>query len=150
MESKDYLSGVVLKRSIPLAQRTTSAQVVAGAAIDITGVEEIVNVISASAVAAGSVKIQDVQFADDSSFTANVTTFTSDDYLRKDNRSSPTSAIDQTNLTAAGSRSLSLANLALESQKYFRVRTLASSGSPDVTFEVQTLVSYADKPQVQA
>ena len=150
MESKDYLSGAVVKRSIALAQRTTGAAVTAGAAIDITGVEEIVHCISASALAAGTVGIQDVQFADDSSFSVNVTTVTSDDYLRKNNRSSSTSAIAQTLLAAAGSAKLSLANLALGTQKYMRVRAVQSAGSPDATFEVQTILNYADKPQIQS
>lgn len=150
MESKDYLSGAIVKRSIPLAQRTTGAAVTAGAAIDVTGVEEIVAVLSASALAAGTVGIQDVQFADDSSFSVNVTTITSDDYLRKNNRSSSTSAIAQTVLSAAGSAKLSLANLALGTQKYFRVRAVQSAGSPDATFEVQTVLNYGDKPQIQS
>lgn len=144
------LTGVKIVRSIALAQRTTSAQVVAGAAIDITGVKEIKNFLSASAVAAGTVGIQDVQFADDSSFSVNVSTFTSDDYLGKNNTNSSTTAIAQTVLSAAGSTSLVLKNLALNAQKYFRVRTVASSGSPDATFEVQTVLDYLDKPQVQA
>ncbi len=146
----EKLTGVILKHSIALAQRTTSAQVVAGSAIEISGVSEIKNFIYASALAAGTVKIQDVQFANDSSFTVNVSTYTSDDYLNKNNRSSSTSAIDQTSLAAAGTKSLSLKNLALEGQKYFRVRTVASSGSPDATFEVKTILLYLDQPQIQA
>ncbi|MEY2868975.1 MAG: hypothetical protein RIR01_1451 [Bacteroidota bacterium] len=146
----EKLTGVILKRSVALAQRTTSAQVVAGVAINISGVSEIKNIISASAVAAGTVGIQDVQFADDSSFSVNVSTFTSDDYLGKNDRTSSTSAIAQTLLSAAGSKSLSLKNLALNNQKYFRVRTVASSGSPDATFEVQTILQYLNEPQVQA
>lgn len=146
----EKLTGVKIVRSIALAQRTTSAQVVAGAAIDITNVDEIKNFISASAVDAGTVGIQDVQFANDSSFSVNVTTFTSDDYLGKNNRSSSTGAIAQTVLSAAGTKSLSLKNLALGDQKYYRVRTVASSGSPDATFEVQTILNYLEEPQVQA
>lgn len=146
----ENLTGAILKRSIALAQRTTSAQVVVGAAIDITGVDEIKNFISASAVTVGTVGIQDVQFANDSSFSVNVTTFTSDDYLNKNDRFNSSTAIAQTVLSAAGSRSLSLKNLALGSQKFYRVRAVVSSGSPDVTFEVQTLLSYLDQPKVQS
>lgn len=146
----EKLIGVKIVRSIALAQRTTSAQVVAGAAINIVGVEEIKHFISASAVAAGTVGIQDIQFANDSSFSVNVSTFTSSDYLEKNDRSSSTGSIAQTVLSAAGTRSLSLKNLALNGQKWSRVRTIASSGSPDATFEVQTILSYLDEPQVQA
>lgn len=146
----EKLTGVKIVRSIPLAQRTTSAQVVAGVAIDITGVDKIKNFISASAVDAGTVGIQDVQFANDSSFSVNVSTFTSDDYLNKNDRSSATSVIAQALLSAAGTRTVDLANLALGEQKYYRVRTVASAGSPDATFEVQTILSYLDEPQVQA
>ena len=150
MESKDYLSGVIVKRSIALAQRTTSAAVTAGAATDITGVEEITCVLSASAIAAGTVGIQDVQFADDSSFSVNVDTYTSDDYLRKNNRAGSATAIAQTVLSAAGSAKISFVNLAKGTQKYFRPRAVQSSGSPDATFEVQTVVSYADRPKIQS
>jgi hypothetical protein len=146
----ENLTNVKIVRSIALAQRTTSAQVVAGAAIDITGVDEIKHFISASAVAAGTAGIQDVQFADDSSFSVNVSTYTSDDYLNKNDRASSTTAIAQTVLSAAGTKSLSLKNLAKGTQKYSRVRTVASSGSPDATFEVQTILSYLNAPQVQA
>lgn len=146
----EKLTGIKIVRSIALAQRTTSAQVVAGTAINITGVDEIKHFISASAVDAGTVGIQDVQFANDSSFSVNVATFTSDDYLNKNDRDSSTSAIAQTVLSAAGTKSLSLKNLALGEQKYMRVRSVASSGSPDATFEVQTILSYLDEPQVQA
>lgn len=146
----ENLTGVKIVRSIALAQRTTSAQVVAGAAIDVSGVDEIKHFISASAVAAGTAGIQDVQFADDSSFSVNVDTYNSDDYLNKNDRSSSTSAIEQTVLSAAGTKSISLKNLAKDGQKYHRVRTVASSGSPDATFEVQTILEYLDKPQVQA
>jgi hypothetical protein len=146
--SKDFLSGIVVKRSIPLAARTTSAEVIVGASINIDGVEEIVNSISASVVAAGSIKIQDVQFADDSAFSVNVATFISGDYLNKNDRMSSVSAIDQTNLVAAGSAKLSLANLALNEQKWFRVRALASTGTPNTTAEVQTILSYSNKPQI--
>lgn len=146
----EKLTGVILKNSIPLAQRTTSAQVVASSAIDISGVSEIKNFLYASAVAAGSVKIQDIQFANDSSFNVNVSTYTSDDYLNKNDRMSATSAIDQTSLSAAGTKSLSLKNLAKDGQKFYRVRTLASTGTPDVTFEVKTILLYLDQPQIQA
>ena len=146
--STDFLSGTVVKRSIPLAARTTSAEVVVGAAINIDGVEEIVNSLSASVVAAGSIKIQDVQFADDSGFSVNVATFISNDYLNKNDRMSAVSAIDQTILTAAGDVKLSLANLALNNQKWYRVRALASTGTPNTTAEVQTVLSYGDKPQI--
>lgn len=150
MESKDYLSGLIEKPSIASAQRTTGGAVTAGAAIDISGVEEIVHFLHASAVAAGTVGFQDVQFANDSSFSENVSTFTSDDYLRKNNRSSSTSAIAQTVLSAAGSTKLSLPNLALGAQKYMRVRAVQSAGSPNATFEVKTVLNYGNKPQIQS
>ena len=91
-----------------------------------------------------------MQFANDSSFSVNVATFTSSDYLEKNDRFSATGSIAQTVLSAAGTRSLSLKNLALDGQKWFRVRTVASSGSPDATFEVQTILSFLGEPQVQA
>jgi len=146
----DNTSNVIVKRSIALAQRTTGSAVTAGAAIAIKGVERIVHVLSASARAAGTVGIQDVQFANDSSFTENVSTYTSDDYLNKNNALSSSSAIAQTLLSAAGSAKVSLANLAINGQEYMRVRAVQSSGSPDATFEVQTVLFYADSPKIQS
>lgn len=147
---ENSMLGVIVKESIALANRTTGDGVVNGAAIDVTGVQEIVHVINATAVAAGSIKIQDVQFANDSSFSVNVSTFTSDDYLIKNNTMSSTSAINQTILAAAGSSKLTLKNLALGAQKYMRVRAVASAGSPDTTAQVFTVLSYGDAPQVQS
>lgn len=147
---QNSMLGVIVKESIALANRTTGAGVVNGAAIDVTGVKEIVHVINATAVAAGSIKIQDVQFANDSSFSVNVSTFTSDDYLIKNDTMSATSAINQTTLAAAGSSKITLRNLALGAQKYMRVRAVASAGSPDTTAQVVTVLSYGDAPQVQS
>lgn len=144
------LTNILSVQSIASAQRTTSAQVVAGAAIDVTGVERIKHFLRATAVAAGTVGIQDVQFADDSSFSENVDTYTSDDYLIKNDTSNTDSAIAQTVLSAAGAVSIEMKNLAKEGQKYSRVRTVASSGSPDATFQVQTILSYLDAPKVQS
>jgi hypothetical protein len=146
----ENLRGVILEDSIALAQRTTGNAVVAGAAIDITGVDEIKHFITATAVAAGTNGIQDIQFANDSSFSVNVSTFTSDDYLNKNDGSSSTSAIAQTVLSAAGSKAISHKNLALGEQKYMRVRLVASAGSPDVTAKVDTLLNYSNQPKIQS
>jgi hypothetical protein len=146
----ENLTGEILKTSIVSAQRTTGSAVIAGAAIDITGVNMIKHFILASAVAAGTNGIQDIQFANDSSFTVNVDTYTSDNYLNKNNNFSSSSAIAQTVLSAAGSKSIAHKNLAKNGQKFMRVRMVASSGSPDVTAEVKTLLLYLDQPQVQA
>ena len=150
MESKDYLTGQILERSIPLASRAVSAALTVGEVKNIVGVEEIKIILSASAHTSGTVAIQDVQFADDNNFTTNVTTFTSDDYLRKNNRNSSVSAIAQTVLGAVGGTQLSLANLALGSQKFFRVRVIQNVGISNLTFEVQTTFSYGDKTQIQS
>lgn len=146
----EKLSGVLYDKPIALAQRTTGAAVVNGTAMNIDGVSEIKAFIYATARAAGSAKIQDFQFADDSSFTTNVSTFTSDNYLNKNDRNSATSAIDQTELSAVGKRSIALKNLALDSQKWFRPRCLVSAGSPDITFGVDVILQYLNEPKVQS
>ena len=144
------LTGAILKPSIALAQRTTGAAVVNGNAISTVGVDEFKHFIAATARAAGTNGIQDVQFADDSSFTVNVDTYTSDNYLNKNDRDSATSAIAQTVLSAVGGSCLAHKNLSKNGQQFMRVRLVASAGSPDVTAKVDTLVNYLDKPQVQA
>lgn len=150
MNTQNFLSGIVVKNSIPLAQRAVAAAVTNGSAIDITGVEALLFSINATARVSGSVKIQDIQFANDSSFAVNLITYTSDDYLNKNNSLLATSAIDQTSLAAAGSAKISLTNLAKNGQKFARVRTVASAGASDLTFEVQAVLDYADKPKIQA
>ena len=146
----EKLTGVILKNSIALAQRTTGAAVILGAAIDITGVSEIKHFINATAVVAGNNSIQDIQFANNDSFSENVDTYTSDDYLNKNDRFSSISAIAQTTLTAPGIKTISHKNLAKKGQRYMRVRMVASSGSPDVTAEVKTILLYLDQPQIQS
>lgn len=146
----ENLRGAILKHSIALTQRTTGNAVVVGEVIDITGVDEIKHFITATAVAAGTNGIQDVQFANDLSFSVNVTTFTSDDYLNKNDSLSSTSAIAQTVLSAAGTKAISHKNLALGEQRYMRVRMVASSGSPDVTAKVDTLLNYLNQPKIQS
>lgn len=146
----ENLTGAILKNSIPLAQRTTGNALIVGAAIDITGVDEIKHFITATAVAAGTNGIQDVQFANDISFSVNVTTFTNDSYLNKNDRLSSISAIAQTVLSAAGTKAISHKNLALEGQKFSRIRMIASSGSPDVTAKVDTLLLYLNQPKIQS
>ena len=145
----ENLTGVILKNSVTLAQRTTGAAVVAGVAIPTAGVDEFKHFINVTARAAGTNGIQDVQFANDSSFTINVDTYTSDNYLNKNDRDSATSAITQTVLSSIGTKSISHKNLAKNGQEYMRVRLVASSGSPDVTTEVKTALLYLNKPQIQ-
>lgn len=150
MNNKNYISGLVVKNSIPLAQRAVASTVTSGTAIDITGVESMLFCINATARASGSIKIQDVQFANDSSFSTNVITYISDDYLDKNNSLLATSAIDQTSLAAVGSSKIYLSNLAKNGQKFVRVRTISSATASDVTFEVQAVLDYANKPKIQA
>ena len=73
------LTGAILKRSISLAQRTTCAAVVNGNAISTVAVDEFKHFIAATARAAGSNGIQDIQFSDKSDFSGdNTDTYTSD------------------------------------------------------------------------
>lgn len=149
----ENLTGVIKKVGLVSTASTAEDATINGAAIIIDGVKEIKVFLDVTAHAGGannSVKIKNVEFADDESFTVNKTTFTSDDYLNKNDRLSSTSAIDQTLLNAIGTKSLSLKNLALDNQKYFRVNFLTGSTSVDLTFKSEVILEYLDKPKIQA
>jgi len=146
----EKLTGVIKKIGLVSTASTAEEATIHGSAILITGVQEIKAFIDVTAYTTGSVKIKSVQFADDSSFSVNPSTFTSDDYLNKNDRKSATSAIDQTSLSATGTKSISLKNLALNNQKYFRVNFLTGIADTALTFKSEVLLSYLDEPQIQA
>ena len=146
----EKLTGVIKKIGLVSTASTAEDATIHGSAILITGVQEIKAFIDVTAYTTGSVKIKSVQFADDSSFSVNPSTFTSDDYLNKNDRKSATSTIDQTSLSAIGTKSISLKNLALNDQKYFRVNFLTGSVDTALTFKSEVLLSYLDEPQIQA
>jgi len=146
----EKLTGVIKKIGLVSTASTAEDATINGSAILITGVQEIKAFIDVTAYTTGSVKIKNVQFADDSSFAVNPSTFTSDDYLGKNDRISSVSAIDQTSLGAVGTKGISLKNLALNNQKYFRVNFLTGSVSTDLTFKSEVILEYLDKPQIQS
>lgn len=148
MNERDHFFGTRVATALASAARS-SAAVQNGAAIDVSNVKGITLIHEVSVFATGTSGIQDVQFADDSSFTTNVTTVTSDDFLMKNDRSSTTSAIAQTVLAAVGRRKLSIENRAVNSQKYMRVRTV-TTGTVDLTSNVIALLAENDSPVVQA
>tara|TARA_R110000868_G_C10972986_1_gene771151 strand:- start:40551 stop:41003 length:453 start_codon:yes stop_codon:yes gene_type:complete len=150
MNTKDTTRGSVIESSIPLLQRAVASAVTVGAAINVTGVQAILHTIKASAVAALTVGIQDVQFANDAGFTTNVSTYTTDDYLNSNDQDSASSAIVQTLLAAAGSSKLSLVNLAKNGQEFMRVRAVQPAGTPDATFGIETLLVYGSEPKIQS
>ena len=148
MNARDHFFGTRVVTALASAARS-SAAVVNGAAIDISNAKSIALIHEVSAFTTGTSGIQDVQFADDSSFSENLTTITSDDFLLKNDRSSTTSAIAQTVLAAVGRRKLSLENRAVNSQKFMRVRTV-TTGTVVLTSNVIALIEENEQPVVQA
>lgn len=123
-----------------LASVAISADAVqTGAAIDISNAVGLAFILECSAFTDGQISVQDIQFADDSSFTENLVTITSDDILMKNDRSSTVSAVLQTVLTAVGRKKISVENRAINGQKYARIRTV-SADSADLTANVIALV----------
>jgi hypothetical protein len=151
MNSKDHFFGTRVVTALASGARN-SAAVQTGAAIDISNAKSIALVHEVSAFSDGTAGIQDVQFADDSSFTQNVVTITSDDILMKNDRSSSTSAIAQTVLAATGRRKLSLENRAVNEQKYMRVRgvTVVGDSAVSLTNNIIALIEERTAPVVQA
>jgi len=117
-----------------------------GIAIDISKDVALSFVLIVSGWTAGDVKIQDIQFADDSGFTTNVETFATDDFLLPNDRyNQDDSAVDQTLLASVGRKKLSLGNLALNSQTFARVRLL-SANSADLVANVELIASEDKSP----
>lgn len=149
MNSKDHFFGTRVATALASAARS-SAAVQTGVAIDISNAKSISLVHEVTAFTAGTAGIQDVQFADDSSFSVNVSTYTTDDLLLKNDRSSSTSAIAQTVLGAVGRRKLSFQNLAINSQQFMRVRGVTVGGSVGLTNSIIALMEEKIAPVVQA
>jgi predicted secreted protein len=148
MNNRDHFFGTRVETALATAA-LSSAATQNGVAIDVSNVAAIAFVEHVSVFSTGTFGIQDVQFADDSSFTTNVVTITSDDFLMKNDRSSATSAIAQTVLAATGRRKLSLENRAVNSQKWCRVRTV-TTGTVSLTASVIALLDFNEQPVVQA
>lgn len=127
----------------------SSATVTNGAAVDISNAVGIAAILQCFTFSTGTVGIQDVQFANDSSFSENVTTYTSDDILMKNDRTSATSAIAQMILAATGRRKLSFENRAVNGQKYMRVRVV-TTGTVSLSARVDFLINEDKSPVVQA
>lgn len=127
----------------------TADEVQEGVAIDISKAVAIAIILECTAHTTGDIQVQDIQFADDSSFTQNVETITSDDFLLKNDRSSSDSAVDQTNLAAVGRSRISLENRAVNDQKYMRIRTI-SANSADLTANAIAIIKEGEGVVVQA
>ena len=146
--SRDYFFNTRVSTALASSVITTNA-VQTGVAIDVSNAIAIAVILNVSAWTSGSIGIQDVQFADDSAFTTNLVTYTSDDVLLKNDRSSLVSAITQSILSAIGRRKVSLENRAINNQKWMRVRTV-SAGGASLTADVIVQTSECISPVVQA
>lgn len=148
MNARDKFVDTVLATALASTAISSDATQT-GSAIDISNVIAIALFLRCTVYTDGDISIQDVQFADDSSFTTNVVTITSDDILMKNDPSSSDSAISQTLLEATGIAKIRLENRAINSQKYMRVRTV-SDNSADLTAEVIAILSKKVVPAIQA
>jgi len=149
--SRNYFDRTKLVTALAYGTRS-SAAVQTGSAIDVTDAVALKFVLDAVSVTDGTVKIQDIQFANDSSFTTNVSTYTADADLIKNDSTSSTSAIEQTLLSAAGKSAVSIENKAVNGQKYARVRTVTVVGSSAVNLVSQVFaeIAYNYSPVVQS
>lgn len=148
MNIRDYFYPT--KSATALAPATiSSAAVQNGAAISLEGVSAIKFVLDVYSRVNGTIKIQDVQFANDSSFTENVSTFSADEDLLKNDVMSSVSAIDQTILSAVGKRAIRLDNKAIKGQKFVRVRT-ETTGTVNLGAQVWAELRLDESPVVQS
>lgn len=148
MNSRDPF--INTRKAKALASAALSSDAVQnGVAIEISKAVGLSFWLNVTAYTDGDIQVQDIQFADDSSFTENVVTITSDDILMKNDRTSTVSAIAQTNLSAVGSRKISVENRAINSQKYARIRTITDN-SADLTADVDVLIEETEGPVIQA
>ncbi len=152
MNVRNYFDRTKLVTALAYGTRS-SAAVQTGSAIDVTDAVALKFVLDVVSRSDGSVKIQDIQFSDTSDFSgSNVSTYTADADLIKNNPSSSTSAIAQTSLSAAGKTAVSIENKAVNGQKYARVRTVTTVGDSAVSLVSQVFaeIAYNYSPVVQS
>lgn len=148
MNNKDYFYQT--KSATALAPATiSSAAVQNGVAISVDGVYSFKFILDLYARTNGSIKIQDIQFANDSSFTVNVSTYTADEDLLKNNVMSSTSAINQTALSAVGKSTIRFDNKAINGQKFARVRTV-TTGTVNLGAQVWAELLMDSAPVIQS
>jgi len=126
MSPKDYFSGVKIFNAI-IPQTLSTATVVNGSAIDlsITSPQSLVAFLNVYAWTSGTIKVQDVQFDTVNTFNSvNLSTYgiAEVENLLKNDRYSEVDAITQTQLSAVGIAKIGIPNLAINGQKFCRVR----------------------------
>lgn len=145
MSPKDYFSGVKIFNALT-PQTLSSATVVNGSVIDlsITSPQSLVAFINVYSWISGTLKVQDVQFDTVNTFnSANLSTYdiTKVEFLLKSDRYSNVDAITQTQLSAVGIAKIGIPNLAINGQKFFRLRFVTTG---TVNFNAYAFVATAN------
>ena len=130
MSPKDYFSGVKIFNAVT-PQTLSSATVTNGSAIDLStnSPQSLAVFLNVYAWTSGTIKVQDVQFDTVNTFnSANLSTYsiTEVENLLKNDRYSAVDAITQTSLSAVGITKIGVPNLAINGQKFFRVRLVTT------------------------
>lgn len=150
MNYKDYFSAVNLQTALTSVAISSDADI-NGVAIDVSGAKSLACYLFVSAFTSGSIKVKSIQFADDSGFTTNVSTFDSTkiQYFQANNVNSVNDALVQTTLTAVGSTKIGIPNLAIGNQKYARVVFTSAGGAALTAYAVLALGGFGEDPKVQ-
>lgn len=135
MSPKDYFSGVKIFDSIT-PQNIASATVINGSAIDLSvdGPQSLVAFLNVYTWVSGDIQIQDVQFDSVNTFdSADLSTFGASEVemLLKNDRYSDVDALTQTLLSGVGVAKIGIPNLAINGQKFCRVRCV-TTGTVDL------------------
>ena len=99
----------------------------------------------------GSVQIQDIQVADDSSFTQNVTTFSASSNPNQvigNDHTQTVNAFTQSLLSGNGEKNIYFRSLGRDNQAFMRVR-LVSTGTVDLNVQVVGIKLESESPVIQ-
>ena len=148
MTIQDYFYGT-RKTNLLLPTAISSATVTNTSAVELKKGISYVMFLDVTARSNGSVQIQDIQLADDSSFTENVSTFSASSnagQVLANDRSSTVDAFTQTVMTTVGTKAIHFRSLATNGQKFMRARLVTVGGTVSLTTMVQMIALENEAP----
>lgn len=150
MTNTDYFYGSRFVFPLP-AVALTSATVTNGVAISLDKATTFAYCLKVTNWVSGSVKIQDIQVADDNAFTTNVVTFSASSNPNQvigNDHSQVVDAFTQSLLSANGEKAIYFRSLGINNQAFVRAR-LVSTGTVDLTAQVVGIKLETEAPIIQ-
>lgn len=150
MTNTDYFYGSRFLFPLPLTA-LSSATVTNTAAISLSKAISFAYCLKVTGWVSGSVQIQDIQVADDSSFTQNVTTFSASsnpDQVIGNDHTQAINAFTQSLLSGNGEKNIYFRSLGRDNQAFVRAR-LVSTGTVDLDVQVVGIKLESESPVIQ-